>query len=112
MLTNDGCPRNMLAIKDALEVVDGKWKLLILIALSEENRRFTEIARELPGISDKMLSKELKALEVNRLIERTVSDESSTAVEYSITPHGRSLERVMKELYNWGMDHRKEIIGE
>lgn len=111
MLSQDGCPANMLPIKDAIEILDGKWKLLILISLSAESKRFNEIAKEVTGISDKMLSKELKALELNKLVKREVSDESSTMVIYSITPHGKSLERVMKELYNWGLEHRKEIIG-
>jgi len=111
MLTSAECPKNMLAIKDALDVVDGKWRLLILIALAEESKRFSQISKEVTGISDKMLSKELQALEINKLIKKDVTNLFPAAVEYSITAHGKSLEQVMKELYRWGLEHRKEIIG-
>ncbi len=111
MLTDDGCPKNMLAIKDAIEVIDGKWKLLILICLSAESKRFNQVAKEVEGISDKMLSKELKALELNKLVKRDVADTSAATVEYSITEHGKSLGKVMKELYKWGLEHRKVVIG-
>ena len=110
MLTTGGCPKNMLAIKDAIEAVEGKWKLLILIALSAESKRFKELAKEL-NISDKMLSKELKALEANKLVKKE-TDELTSAAAYSITDHGRSLEKVMQELSSWGLGHRKEVIGE
>jgi len=111
MLTNEGCPENMRAMKDAIDIIDGKWKLPILIALSAGSKRFTEIAKEVTSISDKMLSKELKDLEINKLVTRIVADESPLTVEYSITSHGQSLEKVMKELYQWGIEHRKEVIG-
>ncbi|WP_373331291.1 winged helix-turn-helix transcriptional regulator [Salmonirosea aquatica] len=102
----------MLSIKDALEAVEGRWKLLILFALSESPKRFKQIAREVPGITDKTLSKELKSLEANKLIRREVYDTFPPAVEYSITPHGLSLEKVLDELHFWGLTHRKEVIGE
>ena len=111
MINKEGCPGNMLAIKDAIEMVYGKWKLLILIALSADKKRFNEISKELDGISDKMLSKELKALEVNKLVKREVTDDYPSTIEYSITDHGKSLENVMTELHHWGKEHRKEIIG-
>jgi len=112
MLTEDGCPDNMRAIKDALDTIEGKWKLLILISLSAGSRRFNELTKELTGISDKMLSKELKALELNKLVKREGPDEDSPVIMYSITNHGKSLQRVMNELYQWGMEHRKEIVGD
>lgn len=111
MLTTGGCPKTALSIKDALEALEGRWKLLILFALSGGNKRFTELAREVPGITDKMLSKELKSLEVNQLVERKVYDAIPPRVEYAITDHGRSLERVMEELHYWGLAHRKRIMG-
>jgi DNA-binding HxlR family transcriptional regulator len=111
MLTQDGCPGNMLAIKDTVEMVYGKWKLLILVSLSKDSKRFKEISREVSGISDKMLSKELKDLEINKLVEKEVSDAYPSTPRYSITKHGLSLEKVMKELYDWGLQHRKEIMG-
>lgn len=101
----------MLSIRDALEAVEGRWKLLILFSLSEGPKRFKQIAREVSGITDKTLSKELKSLEANKLINRDVYDTFPPTVEYSITQHGLSLEKVLDELHYWGMAHRKKVIG-
>lgn len=110
MLTREGCPENILAIKDALDALEGRWKLLIMVALVNGNKRFKEIAREI-GITDKMLSKELKTLETNKLIKRHVYDTFPPTVEYSITAHGKSLDIVLESLSKWGKQHRKEVIG-
>lgn len=110
MLTREGCPENILAIKDALDALEGRWKLLIMVSLVNGNKRFKEIAREI-GITDKMLSKELKTLETNKLIKRDVYDTFPPTVEYSITAHGKSLDNVLESLSKWGKQHRKEVIG-
>lgn len=106
-----GCPATMLSIKDSLEAIEGCWKLLILFSLSAGPKRFKEISKDVGGITDKMLSKELKNLETNKLVNRVVYDSSPPRVEYSITPHGKSLERVLEELHYWGLAHRKIVIG-
>lgn len=111
MLSKGGCPKTMLSIKDALEAVEGRWKLLILFSLSEGPKRFTQIAREVGGITDKTLSRELKNLEAHQLIQRRVYDAFPPRVEYAITPHGLSLEKVLDELHFWGLAHRKKVIG-
>lgn len=106
-----GCPKTMLSIKDAIEALEGRWKLLILFSLSEGPKRFKHLSREVPGITDKTLSKELKDLESNKLINREVRDTFPPTVEYSITQHGLSLEKVLTELHYWGLAHRKKVIG-
>lgn len=111
MLSNGGCPKTMLSIKDALEAVEGRWKLLILFSLSERPKRFGEISKSVIGITDKSLSKELKLLEANKLVKREVFDSFPPKVEYSITEHGLSLEKVLDELHFWGLLHRKKVIG-
>ncbi|MBA4851368.1 helix-turn-helix transcriptional regulator [Emticicia sp. BO119] len=111
MLTNGTCPKTMLSIKDALEALEGKWKLLILFALSTGPKRFKQIAKEVNGITDKTLSRELKNLETNELIKRTVHDTFPPTVEYTITEHGLSLEKVLEELHYWGLLHRKQVMG-
>jgi DNA-binding HxlR family transcriptional regulator len=111
MLTTGGCPKTMLSIQDALEAVEGKWKLLILFSLSSGPKRFKQLTKEVNGITDKALSKELKSLEMNRLVQRSVYDTFPPTVEYSITAHGKSLEKVIDELHYWGLAHRKEIFG-
>jgi DNA-binding HxlR family transcriptional regulator len=107
MLSKGGCPKTMRSIGDALEALEGKWKLLILYT----PKRFKQIAKEVNGITDKTLSKELKHLEANQLIRRDVYDTFPPTVEYSITPHGLSLEKVLDELHYWGLAHRKKVIG-
>ncbi len=101
----------ILPVRDALEILSGKWKLPIIIALSFGNKRFSEMAKEIPKITDKMLSKELRDLEANELVKRTVYDSVPVVVEYSMTEYGQSLEKVIMELREWGIQHRKRIIG-
>ncbi len=105
------CVQMILPVRDALDILSGKWKLPIIISLGFGNKRFTQISGEIPGITDRMLSKELKMLEENQLIKRTVYDAFPPVVEYSITPHGRSLEKVITELRTWGEQHRRKIHG-
>jgi len=107
--THEECMKMIVPVRDALEVLNGKWKLPIIISLFFGTKRFKQISRELNSITDKMLSKELKDLEVNHLVKRTVHDTFPPTVEYSITGHGKSLEKVITELRNWGMDHREKI---
>lgn len=111
MLSNGGCPKTMLSIKDSLEALEGKWKLLILFSLSAGPLRFKELSRAVGGITDKTLSKELKSLESNQLIIRKVFDTFPPTVQYAITPHGLSLEKVLDELHFWGLAHRAHVIG-
>jgi DNA-binding HxlR family transcriptional regulator len=105
------CTGRLVPVRDALEVLGGKWKLPIIVSLSFGNKRFKQVAREVAGITDKMLSQELKDLETNQLITRTVYDTFPPTVEYAITEHGKSLHKVLMELGNWGALHRKKIMG-
>ena len=105
------CLGILLPVRDALEVLNGKWKLPIIISLSFGDKRFRQISKDINGITDKMLSKELKDLEINKLIKRSIYDTFPPTVEYSITDHGRSLKKLINELKNWGDEHRKKIIG-
>lgn len=109
--TPSECNRIMLPIRDALDVLSGKWKLPIIAALLFGTRRFKQLSREINGITDKMLSKELKDLELNQLISRTVYDSYPPVVEYSLTDHGRTLIHVLNELQKWGSEHRQKIMG-
>src|SRR5690606_25732500 len=103
--------KDLLAVRDALEVLNGKWKLQILISILNGTKRFKEIAKEVDGISDRMLSKELKELEINELVRRKVIDAFPPIVEYSATSHTKSLHPVVDALKTWGYLHRKKIIG-
>lgn len=109
-LSGAECKSRMLPIQDALDILHGKWKLLILMSLADGPMRFKEIQREVEGITAKMLSKELKDLEMNELVERTVYDTIPVAVEYKRTAYGNSLRRVIEELHAWGVQHRKRVM--
>lgn len=100
----------MLALRDTLHIVNGKWKMAILFSLTEEKKRFKELQRHVGKITGKMLSKELKDLEMNQLVKRTVIDTKPVTVEYELTTYGRSLEMVTTELVSWGLKHRKRIL--
>src|SRR5690606_1875475 len=105
------CTSEMLPVRDALDIINGKWKLLILISISSGNNRFREIARSITKITSKVPAKELKDLEENELIKRTVYDETPVLIEYIITPYAKTLQPVIQALSDWGKNHRKKIIG-
>ena len=100
----------MLAIKDTMDVVGGKWKLVLITVLMSGKRRFKELSRE-TGISPRILSKELQEMEMNGLITRTVCDTRPITVEYAITPYCETLKGVLEAMYDWGTKHREKIIG-
>lgn len=105
------CLAALMPVKDTLDIISGKWKLLILISIWEGNRHFREIERSIPNLSTKVLAKELKQMEMNKLINRTIVDGFPVRTEYTITEHAKSLKKVIKELQNWGLVHRKKIFG-
>ncbi len=102
--------KDMQALRDAMDILNGKWKIAIMCSLNEEKKRFKELQRDVGKISGKMLSKELKELEMNELVERIVFNTKPVTVEYELTSYGTSLEKVIEELVNWGMKHRKRIL--
>ena len=104
------CQYELMAARDALEVIQGKWRIPIVISLTYGTKRFGEIQRDIPDISPKMLSQELKALEMNQIITRTLHDSMPVSVEYSLTPLGMSLKNLLVELRVWGKHFRQEIF--
>lgn len=108
--TASECSASLHALEDALYVIGGKWKLKVIIALRESGvKRFNELQRNIPGISAKVLSYELKELELNGFLRRTVYDQTPVVVEYELTQYSASLSPVLKELVEWGKMHRAKI---
>lgn len=101
----------LLPVKDALDVVSGKWKLLILISIWEGNKHFREIERSIPKLTTKVLSNELKLMEENHLITRTVINGFPVRTEYAPTEYSKTLKKVIAELRDWGVNHRKKVLG-
>ncbi|MCS3799583.1 winged helix-turn-helix transcriptional regulator [Niastella sp. OAS944] len=97
------------ALQDTLYFIGGKWRLPIVNSICNGNRRFREIERSIPGITTRMLSKELKEMEMNKLVKRTVYDESPVLVEYEPTEYCRSFGKIIIEMINWGREHRRVV---
>lgn len=100
----------VLAINDTLNVISGKWKLPIIGSLMYGKKRFTELQKSIPKITPRMLSKELKELEINGVITRTVYDSIPVIVEYDLTKSGKSLNIFLEPMVEWGLQHRKAIM--
>ena len=105
------CMSVLVPVRDTLDVIGGKWPILILISIWEGNKHFREIERSIPKLSTKVLAKELKDLEMNRLIVRSVIDDFPVRTEYTVTEHAKSLRAVIEALHDWGLLHRKEMMG-
>ncbi|MDT0318105.1 winged helix-turn-helix transcriptional regulator [Streptomyces millisiae] len=97
-------------IDAAIDVVGGKWKVLILWALHERTRRFGELRRELPGVSEKVLIQQLRELEADEIVHREVYREVPPRVEYSLTDFGASLNDALRPLGAWGREHMARIV--
>lgn len=111
--TRQRCQASLNAIEDALYVIGGKWKLRIIVALREEGSfRFNELQRTVRGISAKVLSNELKDLELSGLVKRDVYTGTPVVVEYSLTPYCDTLGDLLKALTEWGFAHREKIRQE
>ncbi|MFI8187624.1 winged helix-turn-helix transcriptional regulator [Streptomyces sp. NPDC085946] len=89
----------------AMDVIGGKWKVLILWALSVRPCRFGELRRELPGVTEKVLASHLRELEADGIVHREEYDEVPPRVEYSLTPRGAALNRALEPLGAWGREH-------
>ena len=104
------CSELVIPIRDTLDVINGKWKLPILGSLYSGKKRFKQLERDIPNITARMLSKELRELEMNELIKRTVYDTKPVTVEYEMAPYGKSLDKLLLTLKEWGVQHRKRIM--
>ena len=111
-LTSEKCQSSLDAVQDALYVLHGKWKLPIIIALSEGRKRFGEIQKAVKGIAPKVLSSELKTMELNGFVNRHVHNEFPVLVEYELTEYSNTLEHVIVSLRDWGIQHKDKIRAE
>jgi DNA-binding HxlR family transcriptional regulator len=103
---SDEHKKEMRAVQDSMDVLSGKWKIAILSSVCYySKRRFSDI------LSNKMLSKELKELEINQLVKRTVLDTQPITVQYELTAHGLTLKTLINNLTEWGIEHHNKIFG-
>ncbi|MXV14559.1 winged helix-turn-helix transcriptional regulator [Hufsiella ginkgonis] len=108
---SETCNAKTLAVKDALYVLSGKWKLPLIVALMDGPKRFNEVQRALQDITPKVLSKELRELELNEFVERKVFSTTPVTVTYELTPYSMTLNSVLMELEKWGTQHRQRLIN-
>lgn len=103
------CKMAIMAVHDAIDVLSGKWKITIITCLLFGPKRYSEIMRDVKGISGKVLSRELREMETNLLISRTVIDTQPITVSYALTEYGQSVQPIITVLSAWGQTHREQI---
>ncbi|MFD2036296.1 winged helix-turn-helix transcriptional regulator [Belliella marina] len=105
------CIDTLKPVRDTLEVINGKWKLPIIISVCGGNERFTDIQESIPGITPKVLAKELKDLEQHQLIKRLVLEDYPVKILYKPEPYTQTLSPIIEALKVWGLNHRDRLFG-
>ena len=104
-------PEEVQALQDTIYVIGGKWRLPIINSICNGNKRFRDIQRSIPGITTRMLSRELKEMELNKLITRTVYADIPVSVEYESTDYCKTFGPIILAMIDWGKKHKKKITG-
>jgi DNA-binding HxlR family transcriptional regulator len=95
-------------VQNTLSVINGKWKLPMLMSMYSGKNRFRDIQRNIPNITTRVLSKELKDLEANKLITRIVHDSYPVSIEYKLTSYSHTLTPLVDEMIKWGKQHQRK----
>ena len=98
-------------VQDVLDIIGGRWRGAILASLCDKPKRFNELKRDVGSITARSLAKELKYLELNKLLTKESSSKATLTVAYSLTKHGYSLNPLIGEIVKWGQKHRKIVMG-
>lgn len=101
-------PKPTCPVERTLDVIGGRWKVLILRELFQEVKRFNQLQRCLHGITQKMLTQQLRELETDGIIHREIYLQVPPKVEYSLTPLGESLKPILEGMHEWGLKHLQE----
>src|SRR5690606_16950574 len=107
--TVESCSKAKMAIRDTLDVVGGKWKLVLISVLRSGKKGFNELSRE-AGNAPRIVSKELQKKEMKGLVSRKVCDTKPITVQYELTEYSHSLNDVLVAMEKWGYQHRKRIV--
>jgi DNA-binding HxlR family transcriptional regulator len=103
------CLETVKPVRATLEVINGKWKLPIIISVSLGNERFTDIQESIPGITPKVLAKELKELEAHKLLKRTVVEDYPVKILYTAEPYADTLTPLILAMKEWGLHHQNNL---
>jgi DNA-binding HxlR family transcriptional regulator len=102
--------KELAALLDTIYVIGGKWTMPVIFAICKgHHHRFRDLERSVTGISSRMLSRELKEMEMNKLITRTVYPDTPVRVEYEITEYCKTLVPLLQSMIDWGTLHREKI---
>jgi DNA-binding HxlR family transcriptional regulator len=104
------CMATVKPVQDTLSVINGKWKLPIIISIGIGNDRFTDIQESIPGLTPKVLAKELKDLEEHKLIKRTVISDYPVKISYTSEPYADTLTPIIFAMKDWGLNHKNKIF--
>lgn len=104
------CVKTLLPVRDALDVISGKWRIQIIIAIQNGCEHFTDIQKNVLGITPKMLSKELKALEEHKLVVRIIENVYPVKITYRLDDYAATLTPVIHALRDWGKQHRERLF--
>ncbi len=99
----------IVPIMDALYIINGKWRIPIVLALMEGNKRFSELQKEVNKITSKVLANELREMELNGFVIKKENEQSRSKTEYELTNYSTSLEPIIKSLRDFGTQHRQKI---
>ena len=111
IMNYDECKSLIPPVRDVIDMIGSKWKLHIICAIGGGIHRFNELDRKIEGITPRMLSKELKDLELNKLVEKVKLSPYSGNFKYCLTEHGESLKKVVyPSLWSWGSNYRRKIM--
>ena len=105
------CPQSyVLALTDTMNVISGKWKLPIIASLLRGKNRFKDLLDNIKKITPRMLSKELKELEMNSIVVRKIYHQTPVLIEYQLTESGKSLVNLIDTMIDWGLTHRSKVL--
>ena len=103
-------PENGIAFLEVVNLFAGKWRMIIMASLLQEDIRFKEIQNLIPNITPRMLSKELKELELSGIVKRTVYDSTPILIHYGLTDSAKTFAPIFVQMVEWGVKHRKKNI--
>lgn len=103
-------PEGTVFVQTTIKVIGGKWKLLILWHLKDGAKRFSELKRLMPEISEKMLIQQLRELEKDKIVNRDIQSDVPPKVEYSFTTYGKTIIPLLKPLCDWGQEHLRQML--
>ncbi|OOM79686.1 helix-turn-helix domain-containing protein [Clostridium sp. BL-8] len=103
------CPNHPCPVETTLNIISGKWKGIILYRLLGGKKRFNELKRLIPSVTHRTLTLQLRELERDRILKRTVYAEVPPRVEYELTDLGLSMSPIIKAMYDWGLNYQSEL---